>query len=103
MLIVRSKTGVPLRLTEERWRHIVQNHPEVTTLRDQILETVAHPDVIQEGDYGELLALRFYPETPLSSKYLVVAYKELGATDGFILTAYLARRASGARETIWKR
>jgi len=40
---------------------------------------------IQQGDYGELLAIRFYPETPLTSRFLVVAYREMGSDDGFVL------------------
>jgi hypothetical protein len=33
---------------------------------------------------------------------LVVAYKELG-TDGFVVTAYFARRLADWREILWKR
>jgi hypothetical protein len=59
--------------------------------------------MIQQDDFDELLAVRFYPETPLTRKFLVVAYRELGPEDGFILTAYLTRRPSARRVTIWKR
>ena len=59
--------------------------------------------MIQKGDFGELLAIRFYPETPLTSKFLVVAYQEVSAEDGFILTAYLTSRPSLRREILWKR
>lgn len=51
----------------------------------------------------EVLAIRFYPETPLTSKFLVVAYRELGPEDGFILTAYLTGRPSDRRVVLWKR
>jgi len=103
MLIVRSHNGVPVRLTEERWQHIVRRHPEMANQRELVLETVAKPDMIQQGDFGELLAIRFYSKTPLGSKFLVVAYREISPEDGFILTAYLARRPSAKRATIWKR
>jgi len=59
--------------------------------------------MIQQGDFGELLAVRFYPDTSLTRKFLVVAYRELGPEDGFILTAYLTRQPSARRATIWKR
>jgi hypothetical protein len=59
--------------------------------------------MIQEGDFAELLAIRFYSRTPLTSKYLIVAYRELGPRDGFILTAYLAARPSARRTTLWRR
>ncbi|MCD6169866.1 MAG: hypothetical protein J7J76_04875 [Candidatus Latescibacteria bacterium] len=103
MLIVHSRNGVPIRLTEESWQHIVCRHPEMDNQREQILETLAEPDIIQQGDFGELLAIRFYPETPLTRKFLVVAYREVSPEDGFILTAYLTSRPSSRRVTIWKR
>ena len=71
--------------------------------RDRILETVRAPDLVQEGDSGERLALRFYPHTPLTQKYLVVVYREISANDGFILTAYFARRPTTRRAILWKR
>ena len=74
MLIVRSHNGVPIRLTEERWNHIRHRHPEMEGLRERILKTLSEPEIIQQGDYGEFLAIRFYSQTPLTSKYLVVIY-----------------------------
>lgn len=103
MILVLSHNGVPVRLTTERWEHITGQHPELATIREKVLETVGTPDMIQAGDYGELLAVRHYSTTPLTSKYLIVAYREIAADDGFILTAYLARRPSARRELIWKR
>ena len=102
MLIVRSVNGVPIRLTEERWNHIQYRHPEIRGLRESVLETVSAPEVIQQGDFGELLAIRFYPRTPLTRKYLVVVYREISMDDGFVLTSYLATRPSVRRITIWK-
>ncbi len=103
MILIISRNGVPVRLTTERWDHIINQHPEMATMRDKVLETVGTPDMIQSGDYGEILAVRHYPVTPLTSKHLIVAYRESAADDGFILTAYLARRPSARREVIWKR
>jgi hypothetical protein len=103
MLIVRSRNSVPVRLTEERWQHIIRRHPEMDNQREQVLETLAEPDMIQQGDFGELLAVRLYPETPLTRKFLVVVYREISSEDGFILTAYLTSRSSARRVTIWKR
>lgn len=103
MLVARSRNGVPVRLTEERWRHIVLRHPEMENQSQRILEAVEQPDKIQLGDFGELLALRFYAETPLTSKFLVVAYREVTPDNGFIVTAYLARQVSEKRTTLWRR
>ncbi len=103
MLIVRSQNRVPVRLTEERWQHITYHHPEMAGQRERVLETLTEPEMIQQGDLGELLAVRFYRETPLTGKYLVVVYREVGPDDGFILTAYLASRTSTGRVVLWKR
>ncbi len=103
MWVVYSRNGVPVRLTDERWQHIITRHPEMLGLQEQVLETVSEPDLIQQGDYGELLAIRFYPETPLTSKFLVVAYREMGSDDGFVLTSYLTNRPSPRRRVLWKR
>ena len=102
MLIVYSVQQVPIRLTSERWEHIVTCHPEMAGQQDAVLETVTGPDLIQQGDYGELLATRFYTRTPLGDKHLVVAYREVNREDGFILTAYYTRRLSTQREILWK-
>ena len=101
-MIVRSRGGVPVRLTNERWRHIMHRHPEMESQRERVLETLTEPDMIQKGDFDERLAIRFYPETPLTSKFLVVAYREVSNDDGFILTAYLTSRPSSRRVILWK-
>jgi len=103
MLIVSSKNGIPIRLNEERWQHIVFRHPEMNSQREQVLETLAEPDIIQQGDTEELLAIRFYPKTPLTRKFLVVAYREVSSDDGFVITSYLTNNPSDKRKILWKR
>lgn len=103
MIIVKSKNNIPLRLSKERWNHIVLKHPEMDGQKERMIETVTDPDLIQQGDFGELIAIRFYDSTPLTSKYLVSIYKEVIDTDGFIITAYYATKPSKRRHVIWKR
>ena len=79
MIIVESRGKVPIRLTTERWAHIIAQHPEMATQRERVLETIKQPEMIQVGDFGELLAVRLYPQTPLTRKYLIVAYRETAA------------------------
>ncbi len=52
-------------------------HPELVDQQEKLLETIAKPEQIQAGDTGELLAIRFYPQTALTSKFMVVAYREV--------------------------
>jgi hypothetical protein len=102
VLVVRSKNGVFIRLSEERWAHICSRHPEMETQRERVIETIQNPDYIQEGDFGDLLAMRQYAATPLTRKQLVVAYRETSPDDGFVLTAYFTSRPSAARRIVWK-
>ena len=61
MLIVHSHNGVPTRLTEERWQHIMQRHPDMETQRERILETLTEPDMIQEAILGHYLWPAYTP------------------------------------------
>ncbi len=87
MIIVRSKNNVPIRLTIERWEHIIKRHPEMDAEKGKVLQTIIDPDLIQEGDFGELIGIKFFKKTPLTSKYLAVIYKEASNIDGFVITA----------------
>ena len=80
---VLSPTGVSIRLTDERWSHVVEGHNEVADLRLEVLETVRLPERIVAGRAGELLAIREWEP----GKWLVVVYRELNG-DGFIITAF---------------
>ena len=103
MLIVNSHNNRPVRLTIERWKHITRRHPEMESQREKVLETITEAELIQKGDFGELIAFRFYDRSPLSSKYLAVVYKEVTDSDGFVITAYYTSKPSDRRRTIWKR
>ncbi len=102
MIIIKSKAGVPVRLTQERWEHIIERHPEMENQKEKVLETLDSPDAVYQGDLGTMMAQKFYPVTPLTMKYLTVIYKEISEADGFVLTAYFARQASERRKVIWK-
>lgn len=103
MRIFTSVSDTPIRLTEERWGHIARRHPEMSETVEMVADTLTRPDLIQEGDSSELLAIRHFPRTPLTSKHLVVVYRETVGTDGFIITAYLTSRPSATRKIVWKR
>lgn len=83
----RSKNGVTIRLTDERWLHITYSHKEIDpTAFPLVLETIEAPDVILKGDADELLAAK---KRTGRNDWIVVVYKETDATDGFVLTAYV--------------
>lgn len=97
-----SFNNVPIRLTRERWQHILQQHPEMQAQYERVLETLEKPDLIQIDDVtGGLLALRFYSLIPDSRKFVVVVYLEVSNSDGFITTAYLRKQPSSNKRIIW--
>jgi hypothetical protein len=61
------------------------------------------PGAVQRGDYGALLAVRYYNQPPAVDLFVVAVYRELSDDDGFVITAYLARRLSSRREVLWSR
>jgi len=85
--IVQSKMGIPIRLTDERWVHIMEEHCEMADLRSDILETITAPERIFLGNDGERMAVKEH----LPGKYLVAVYRER-EEDGFVITAFLTRR-----------
>ena len=88
MDVVYSVNGVPIRLTEERWEHIVNNKPYMEPYRETVLATVEEPTWVLRGYAGSLVAVLAFAR----QKYLHVVYKEIGRDDGFIITAFIARK-----------
>lgn len=97
---ILSKNGILIRLTEERWKHIVLMHPSLADKQRHVLAIVKNPDYIFRGKGGELLAVSTLPK----QVYLVVIYKEV-TSDGFIITAYETTDASWLfkKELIWNK
>ena len=87
-----SKMGKIVSLDEERWRHVLE-HPEMKTQLDRIKETAVNPDEVRASvhDSSVLLFYKFYEETPVTEKYLIVVIKSLNR-EGFIVTAFFTDR-----------
>ena len=98
--IVSSINGVPVRLTEERWEHILLSHSEFSYHDlDTVLEAVKNPEFILSGRAGSLVAVVVLGRDAC----LHVYYKEKrDMSDGFIITARI-RPEMNKRLVIWKR
>ena len=97
MEIAYSVNGVPIRLTYERWYHIVENHDEMASYFYDVLDVIQRPDFVARGNKGSLKAARNMGK----KKWLVVIYRELSKRDGFVITAYLLdTRPKG--EVVWR-
>jgi len=80
---VMSVDGVPIRLTEERWFHIVENHDDMAGHYDDVLETISDPDLVLPGYHGSFIAVRNYGRR----RFLFAIYREASGDDGFVITA----------------
>jgi len=95
---ITSRNGASIRLTDERWAHISEEHAELAGRKLEVLETVSDAERVLAGGAGELLALKQQPD----GKTLVTVYRE-DVGDGFIITAFLTRREASLnrRKQIW--
>jgi hypothetical protein len=79
--------------------HVEEEHPELSGMRSDVLDTIENAERILSGSAGELLAVHRMTD----GKQLVVVYRELGSNDGFVITAFLTRRMASLnrRQQIW--
>jgi hypothetical protein len=68
MQTIKSINKITIRLTDERWRHIIEEHSEMAGYYYDVLETIVGPDYIYKGIGGELFAVKEI----IKEKYLVV-------------------------------
>lgn len=80
--------GGLIELTDERWLHIIKEHPEVARCKEKIQEVLANPDYVKKSsrDAEVLLYYRFYDDISNGKYMLVVAKKGFRS---FILTCYI--------------
>ncbi len=93
-----SVHGVPIRLTGERWLHIVDARDELVGREEDVLAAVRSPDWVTRGYRGSLVAWKGFGRRG----FLAVVYKELKKNDGFVITAFFADKPS-KRNKVWPR
>ena len=96
MDVICSVNGVPIRLTSERWYHIISAREELVDRHEEVINVVENPDWVTMGYRGSLIAWKGYGR----KGFLAVVYKELGLYDGFIITAFFTTKAVKKRK-IW--
>jgi hypothetical protein len=88
-----SVQGVTVRLTEERWRHIRNNHPDLVDQHELVLSAIESPDRVLLGDDGECIAVR-----ELRPQFWLVVVYVIDGEDGFVVTAHRMAREGYFRE-----
>jgi len=99
---VLSKLEKTVRLDEDRWKHILE-HPEMANQLDKLKETLINPDEVRRSTYDTSVWLfhKLYTNTPITTKYLLVAIKVLNE-EGFIVTAFFTDKMKRGK-AIWRR
>ena len=88
MQIAFSVNGVPIRLTPERWSHIIESRDELAGMMPDVLNTVESPDWVTKGYRGALVAWKGFGRR----RFLAMVYKEVDKTDGFVVTAFFTNK-----------
>jgi len=78
MRVARSVHGSTIRLTDERWLHITEEHSELAGCLFDVLATLEMPEAVVEGNMGEVLA---YREMGLAGTWWLSTWKPHPATD----------------------
>lgn len=90
-----------IRLTDERYAHLVADHPEMGNQFEKIAETLRSPEKVVKSKTDEKVVLyyRLYLSTPVTQKYMCVVVK-ISNEDAFAITAYFTNTIKKG-ETIW--
>ena len=107
--VVTSANNVPIRLTEERWFHIMEYHRELEAFQPEILLAIANSDRLYfsppslEPNFAAVKVFARLVEFGLA-RNLVVHYKEVSPSNGFILTALvMSDKRLNRRFKLWRR
>jgi hypothetical protein len=88
---VEDKSGRKIYLSDERWAHLNQDHPEVAPYLEDIKEMLKNPLKITDYEYDDTVKYYYkYFKERGAAKYLLVIVKYLNQ-HGFIITAYFVR------------
>ena len=94
--------GKMIRLTEVLWLHIVFFYPEIEGEQEKMKEVLENPEIVVKGATEDTkICYKFYPSTPVASKYLAVVVKVLDR-EGFIVTSYFTERVRRG-EVLWRK
>ncbi|KAF5410155.1 MAG: hypothetical protein C5S43_05185 [Candidatus Methanocomedens sp.] len=95
-----DKSNKKFKLTDERWKHITDTHPELKNLLKELSGTIEDPELIEKSVYDEevVLLYRFY-EHIHHGKYMCVVVK---LSEELVITAYITDRIKRG-EVVWKR
>ncbi len=91
---ITDRWGNRIALTDERWRHIVEGHPELEDFQDEVLDTIRKGRRRQDPiDLQKYKYIHPVQGLPFGLTHIVVVVKL--ATRKFVLTAYGIEKKGG--------
>jgi hypothetical protein len=90
---VTDQLGHEIYLTDERWNHICEEHPEMQGYESQVLETIQRGGRFQDSVRRDVfLYYRDFEDLPAGNSTIVAVarfgFTAGGAENNFIVTAY---------------
>lgn len=99
-VVVQDPTGVEVTLSEERWRHIVGGHPEMSPHRADLRQTIEQPEVVYEKRQD-----RYYFRGVTSDRFgnMFLHARVIPKPNYFVVTAWLMPRIQvpGGAMQVW--
>ena len=98
MFDVKCALGFHVKLTDERYFHIITRHPEILDKENELKAALENPEFIKRS-LDDSNILLFYKAS--GKEYIVVVVKDAGG-GGFILTAYITDFIKEG-DIVWKK
>ena len=78
-----------IHLSEERWKHIVHDHPETSDKLDEIESLVRNPLIIKESKDDDDVKhyYKYFKNLKQKARYLLVSVKYLNE-HGYVITSF---------------
>lgn len=89
---VVDNTGRKLRMTDYNWHHIVRRHPEISSQKEKIIETLEKPVKITDSLEDEEIKYyyKYYKNLPSPYRFMRVIAKYLNG-EGFIISSHFVK------------
>lgn len=88
-----DKTDRKLRMTKWNWEHIIRRHPEISSEKEKIIETLEKPDKIIYSlkDENARFYYKYYKHRQSKNRFMMILVKYLNG-NGFIISAHFVPR-----------
>ena len=85
-MIKNIRLAIIIRLTPERWNHVIEAHPELKDYKSLLIETVRNPDQIFYSEITtQFILMKSFQN--FITDHLIVYVKKL-ETDAFVVTSH---------------